>query len=63
MIKCRKLTAHEVRALAVEAGCDPRTVVKWMRATGLGRVPRMTSTTVARIVRAVETLGYAKEKK
>jgi DNA-binding LacI/PurR family transcriptional regulator len=47
------LTPHELRRIAVEAGVDPRTVASYLRG---GRV---VSTASARILRALEALGFS----
>lgn len=47
------LTPHDRRRVAVEAGCDPRTVTKFLAG---GHV---VSTVDARILRALEALGFS----
>lgn len=52
----RRLTAHELRQVAVEAGCDPRTVGGYWEKGPDG----MNSTTVARVRAALVKLGFEK---
>ena len=53
IITYRPLTPHEERCVAVEAGCDPRTVRRYLAGD------LVVSTLAARIRRAVLALGYA----
>ncbi|MFO0588818.1 MAG: hypothetical protein U0441_14810 [Polyangiaceae bacterium] len=46
------LSAHDVRRLAVEAMCDPRTVISFMKGAP------MKGTTRARLVKAALALGF-----
>ena len=49
----RIFRAHDLRTIAVEAGCDPRSVARHVR--GEQVLPLVSE----RIVRALEKLGYA----
>jgi hypothetical protein len=55
MVHARKLTPHEERAVAVRAGCDPRSV----RSHIDGKPQR--STVAARIAEALRALGFTAE--